>query len=699
MNIALVGNPNSGKTTIFNKLTGAVQYVGNWPGVTVEKKTGFLKTNKTVTVVDLPGIYSISPYTMEEVITKKYIIEEKPELIVNIIDASNLERNLYLTTQLMEFNVPMVVLLNMMDIVDKKGDTINEKLLEKKLGCKVLKTSAISGNSVFEAVQESIELNGKKQVLDIDFYDKDLTEKLCEIKDILRNYNVNDSLLQFYSIKLFEKDKNTLLELNLTENDKQKINNILLECEQKHDDDGESIIITQRYSYINSFINTIYAKKSNSQKKISDKIDSIVTNKFLALPIFMCVMFAVYYISISTIGTFATDWVNDVVFDDFIPNHLTTLMDSMNTSPIIQSLILDGIIAGVGAVLGFLPQMAVLFFLLAILEDCGYMSRIAFIMDSLFRKIGLSGKSFIPILVSTGCGVPGIMSSRTIESNSERRMTVIISTFIPCSAKLPIIALLAGSLFPNNPFIAPSAYFLGILAIVCSGLILKKLERFKSDVSPFILELPEYHIPKLSNLLLHTFERAKGFVKKAGTVIFLASASIWFLNSFTFTLQFTSDPNSSMLYHIGSFIAPVFIPLGWGNWQSSVATITGLVAKENVVGTLGVLLGFGDASESNEAINSLTALFTQISAYSFLVFNLLCAPCIAAIGAIKREMNNTKWSIFAILYQTIFAYVCSFMFYQIALLVTGGTFTVLSGIGIVVTLIFVYLVCRPYKRK
>lgn len=699
MNIALVGNPNSGKTTIFNKLTGAVQHVGNWPGVTVEKKTGQFKLDKSITIVDLPGIYSISPYTIEEVITKKYIVEEKPDLIINIVDASNLERNLYLTTQLMEFNVPIVILLNMMDIVEKKGDIIKEDELEKKLCCKVVKASAISGNSVFDAVRKAIENTSSDHTLNLDFYSEEFKLYLDNIKEILSNYIVDEKLLQLYSIKVFDNDTSIIDELNLKSEDSQKIKSIVSQCESNLDDDSESIVISERYSFIDSFIKDIYIKKDETKQKVSDKIDSIVTNKFLALPIFFVVMFLVYYISISTIGTLATDWVNDVLFGEIIPNGLTSLMESLNTSTILQSLVLDGIVGGVGAVLGFLPQMAVLFFLLAILEDCGYMSRIAFIMDSLFRKIGLSGKSFIPILVSTGCGVPGVMASRTIESSSERRMTVMVSTFIPCSAKLPVIALLAGALFKDNPFIAPSAYFLGIFAIVCSGLILKKLERFKSEVSPFILELPEYHIPKLSNLLLHTYDRAKDFVRKAGTVIFLASALIWFLSSFTFTLQFTDDANASMLYHIGSFIAPIFLPLGFGNWQSSVATISGLVAKENVVGTFGILLGLGEVAETDaELMTSLSSMFTQVAGYSFLMFNLLCAPCIAAIGAIKREMNDTKWSIFAITYQTGFAYVCAFVFYQLAMLATGASFGVMSAISIIVLIGFIYFIVRPYKK-
>ncbi|EJO5349363.1 ferrous iron transport protein B [Clostridium botulinum] len=695
--IALVGNPNCGKTTMFNYLTGSSQYVGNWPGVTVEKKEGKLKQHKDVRVIDLPGIYSLSPYTLEEVITRNYLISEKPEVIINIVDGTNLERNLYLSTQVMELGIPVVIALNMMDIIRKNGDSIDKEKLSKFMGCPVIETSALKGDGCKELINKAIELakSHKENVIEHTFAN-DVEKVLSDIENEIYN-QVPKEHLRWFAIKLFENDEKAIEQGNISKTSKDKVQSIVSSFEDKLDDDGESIITNERYNYISKIINKCVVKKNKSKLTVSDKIDKVVTNRILGLPIFALIMFLVYYLSISTIGTGATDWVNDVLFGDVIPPAVEGFLTSIGTADWLVSLINDGIIAGVGAVLGFLPQMMVLFLCLAILEDCGYMSRIAFIMDRIFRKFGLSGKSFIPMLIGTGCGVPGIMASRTIENESDRKMTIITTTFMPCSAKLPIIALIAGALFPGSSWVAPSAYFIGIAAIICSGIILKKTKAFAGEPAPFVMELPKYHVPGVKGVLIHMWDRAKSFVKKAGTIIFLASGLIWFLSSFNWSLAMVETPDS-ILASIGQVIAPIFNPLGWGDWKAAVATITGLIAKENVVGTFGILYGAGEVAEDGVEIwKTLQGAFTPLSAYSFLIFNLLCAPCFAAIGAIRREMGNGKWTWLAVGYQTGLAYTAALVVYQLGLLFTGKGF----GIGTVVALVllagFLYMLFRPQK--
>jgi len=695
--IALVGNPNCGKTTMFNYLTGSSQYVGNWPGVTVEKKEGKLKQHKDVKVIDLPGIYSLSPYTLEEVITRNYLITEKPEIIINIVDSTNLERNLYLSTQVMELGIPVIIALNMMDIVRKNGDTINKDKLAKSMGCTVVETSALKGDGCKELINKAIELAKSHKVNAIEHtFSVDVEKVLSDIENEIQNQVLKEHL-RWFAIKLFENDEKAIEQGNISKSSKDKVGAIVTSFEDKVDDDGESIITNERYNYISGIIGKCAVKKNKSKLTTSDKIDKIVTNRVLGLPIFAAVMFLVYYLSISTIGTGATDWVNDVLFGDIIPPAVEGFLTSIGTADWLNSLILDGIIAGVGAVLGFLPQMMVLFLCLAILEDCGYMSRIAFIMDRIFRKFGLSGKSFIPMLIGTGCGVPGIMASRTIENESDRKMTIITTTFMPCSAKLPIIALIAGSLFPGSAWVAPSAYFVGIAAIICSGIILKKTKAFAGEPAPFVMELPKYHVPSAKGVLIHMWDRSKSFVKKAGTIIFLACGLIWFLSTFNWSLEMVETPDS-ILASIGKVIAPIFNPLGWGDWRSAVATISGLIAKENVVGTFGILYGAGEVAEDGVEIwNTLQGSFTQLSAYSFLLFNLLCAPCFAAIGAIKREMGNAKWTWAAVGYQTGLAYVVALTVYQLGSLFTGKGFGVGTLVALVLLAGFLYMLFRPYK--
>lgn len=706
--IALAGNPNSGKTTMFNALTGSTQYVGNWPGVTVEKKSGFYKEDKTIEIIDLPGIYSLSPYTLEEVVTRDYLLKETPDVIINVVDSTNIERNLYLTTQIIDMGIPMVIALNMTDVLKKNGDYIDVKALSDLLGCPIVETSAIKG----EGCKDVIAAARKKQMLKkteniFSSSVEDVIQKIKEIIDFeissetsiaigskkseLFNSNVP---LRWYAMKVFEKDEKIVSALPFSKESIDKADKIIELAEKEMDDDAESIITNARYEFIGTIIDKCVKRKNPGALSLSDKVDKIVTNRFLALPIFAAVMFLVYYITVTTIGTAATDWVNDVLFGDIIPPAIEGFLSNANAAPWLISLILDGIIGGVGAVLGFLPQMLVLFFLLGILEECGYMARIAFIMDRIFRKFGLSGKSFIPMLVGTGCSVPGIMASRTIENDNDRRMTIITTSFIPCSAKLPIIALIAGALFPGSVWVGPSAYFVGIAAIIVSGIILKKTKGFSGDPAPFVMELPAYHMPSLSSVFIHMLDRGKSFVKKAGTIIFLASALIWFLSSFNFSMKMVDTPDS-MLAKLGSIIAPIFTPLGFGNWQSAVATITGLIAKENVVGTFGVLFGFEEVAEDGVEIwNTLGGSFTQLSAYSFLLFNLLCAPCFAAIGAIRREMNDAKWTWFAIAYQTGFAYAVAMVVYQIGLLVTGNGVTIMTVIALVIFAFMLYLLFR-----
>lgn len=695
--IALAGNPNSGKTTMFNNLTGSSQYVGNWPGVTVEKKEGKLKAHKEVTIVDLPGIYSLSPYTLEEVVSRNYLLSENPNAIINIIDSTNIERNLYLTTQLTEMGIPVVIALNMMDILRKNGDIIDVKKLSNYLGCEIVETSALKGEGSTNVAERALAMaKGNIKTFPNHKFSKDIENVLENIKNIIKPF-VDTNHLRWFSIKLFEGDEKILEQLNLPRDIVKALEKVVLQCEEALDDDRESIITNERYNYIGKIIKECVHKQNKTKVTVSDKIDRIVTNRFLALPIFAAVMFLVYYVSISTIGTGATDWVNDVLFGDIVPPAIENFLVSVGSAEWLTSLILDGIIAGVGAVLGFLPQMLVLFFFLAILEDCGYMARIAFIMDRIFRKFGLSGKSFIPMLIGTGCGVPGIMASRTIENDRDRKMTIITTTFIPCSAKLPIIALIAGALFSDAPWVAPSAYFIGIGAIIISGIILKKTQRFSGDPAPFVMELPPYHFPSFKGVLIHMWDRGKSFIKKAGTIIFLATGLVWFLSSFNWSFEMV-ETSESILASIGNAIAPVFSPLGWGDWKATVATFTGLIAKENVVGTFGILYGFEEVAENGAEIwSTLQSSFTQLSAYSFLVFNLLSAPCFAAIGAIKREMGSAKWTWFAIGYQSAFAYVISLIIYQLGMVFSGNGF----GVGTFVALGFLaallYLLFRPNK--
>ncbi len=695
--IALVGNPNSGKTTMFNALTGSSQYVGNWPGVTVEKKTGKLKGHKEVEIVDLPGIYSLSPYTLEEVISRNYLIDERPDAIINIVDGTNLERNLYLTTQLMEIGIPVVIALNMVDMLRKRGDEIDKAKLSAKFGCEVVETSALRGEGCDNVVKAAIDLANKKSSKLINCtFSGEVENSLSSIDELLPD-EINNR--RWFAIKLFERDEKIIDKIKLSSDKCQIIEKIVENCESKLGEDSESIITSERYKAIDKIIKGIFKKKNTSNVTTSDKIDNIITNRFLALPIFAIIMFLVYYISISTVGTMMTDWVNDGLFGEIIPPAVEGFLESAGTAEWLNSLILNGIIGGVGAVLGFLPQMLVLFLLLAILEACGYMARIAFIMDRIFRNFGLSGKSFIPMLIGTGCSVPGIMASRTIESESDRKITITTTSFMPCSAKIPIIALITGALFNESPFVAPAAYFIGVAAIIVSGIILKKTSGFAGEQTPFVMELPPYQMPRVKDVLKRTWDKGKAFVIKAGTIIFLACGIIWFLSSFNWSMEMV-DTNDSILATIGRVIAPVFAPLGFGNWESSVATVTGLVAKENVLSTFGVLFNFaGEVSENGREIwANMQQTFTPLSAFSFLVFNLLCAPCFAAIGAIKREMGNAKWTMFAIGYQTLFAYAISLIVYQLGTLFGGQGFGIGTVVALAVLVFLLYMLFKPSKK-
>ncbi|HMM06699.1 MAG TPA: ferrous iron transport protein B [Clostridiales bacterium] len=701
--IALAGNPNSGKTTLFNALTGANQFVGNWPGVTVEKKEGRLKGQKDVIIMDLPGIYSLSPYTLEEVVARNYLIQERPDAILNIVDGTNLERNLYLTTQLLELGIPTVVAINMMDVVAKSGDTINTHRLSEELGCPVLEISALKGTGLTAASQKAVELaKAGVPMVPRHSFSGSVEHAIAHIEEALGN-KVEEMQQRWFAIKVFERDEKVLAQLALDDGTKARIEKEIGLCEREQDDDAESIITNERYIYIASIMKDCCKKQNAGKLTVSDKIDRIVTNRWLALPIFAVVMFVVYYVSVTTVGTWVTDWTNDVLFGEVIPPAIDQFLTAVNAAPWLSALILDGIIAGVGAVLGFVPQMFVLFAFLAFLESCGYMARVAFIMDRIFRKFGLSGKSFIPMLIGTGCGVPAVMASRTIENDRDRKMTIMTTTFIPCGAKLPIIALIAGALFHGAWWVAPSAYFLGIAAVVCSGIILKKTRMFTGDPAPFVMELPAYHWPTVVNVLRSMWERGWSFIKKAGTVILISAIIIWFLQAFGVVqgkFMMVEDLNESFLAVIGNGIAWLFVPLGWGHWEAAVATFTGLIAKENVVGTFGVLYGFAEVAEDGAEIwGTLAASFTPLAAYSFLVFNLLCAPCFAAIGAIKREMNNAKWTWFAIGYQTAFAYAVALCVYQLGSLFAGNGFTVGTAAGIIVTLIILYLLFRPQRVK
>jgi ferrous iron transport protein B len=699
--IALAGNPNSGKTTTFNVLTGANQYVGNWPGVTVERKEGKLKSDKQVLIQDLPGIYSLSPYTPEEIIAREYLLKERPDVILNIVDATNLERNLYLTTQLMETGIPVVVALNMMDILEKNGKQINSEKLGYGLGTEIVEISALKNKGLDQAVKKAHKGYEHPQELPTyPSYDNRLEAALSQIAEIVNDL-VPQKQARWYSIKLFERDQQTQNELALHASQQAEIEEIIQITEKIFGDESESIIVNERYEFITRLTALCAIKKTDVTFSNSDKIDRMLTNRWLALPIFALIMWFVYYLSIQTIGTMGTDWVNDELFGNLIPATATNLMESWHVAAWMQSLILDGIIAGVGAVLGFLPQIIVLFLCLGFLEDCGYMARIAFVMDRLFRKFGLSGKSFIPMLIATGCGVPGVMASRTIENEKDRRMTIMVTTFMPCSAKLPIIALIAGAFFPNSSWVSPSAYFVGIAAIVLSGIALKKTELFSGDPAPFIMELPAYHMPQFRSVIRHAYDRSKSFVKKAGTIIFVMCILIWFASSYSFTLQATSE-DQSILASLGKVLAPIFAPLGWGTWQGAVATITGLVAKENVIGTFGILFGhLSEVSENGvEVWSALQGAFTPVAAYSFLVFNLLCAPCFAAIGAIRREMGDWKWTGRAIGYQCGLAYCVSFVIYQFGhVFFENGQPGILTFVAVLLVGAMIYFLIRKPKEK
>ena len=701
--IALAGNPNCGKTTLFNALTGANQYVGNWPGVTVEKKEGKLKGHKDVVIMDLPGIYSLSPYTLEEVVARNYLIGERPDAIINIIDGTNIERNLYLTTQLVELGIPVIMAVNMMDLVTKNGDQINIKALGDALGCEVVEISALKGTGVTKAAEKAVAAaQQKKAVNRVHAFSADVENCISTVEDKLGS-TVAEEQKRFFAIKLIERDSKISDQLSAVPDVSAEINAL----EEKMDDDTESIITNERYTYITSIIGKCVKKATGKEKlTTSDKIDKIVTNRFAALPIFALIMFVVYYVSVTTVGAFLTDWTNDTLFGEWIIPGAQSFFDNIGCAAWLSGLIVDGIISGVGAVLGFVPQMLVLFIFLAFLEGCGYMARVAFIMDRIFRKFGLSGKSFIPMLIGTGCGVPGVMASRTIENERDRRMTIMTTTFIPCGAKLPIIALIAGAFFDNAGWVSWSAYFVGIAAIICSGIILKKTKMFSGEPAPFVMELPSYHLPTVGSVLRSMWERGWSFIKKAGTIILLSTIVVWFTTYFgvvdgSFRMLSDEEIDYSILAAIGKGISWIFIPLGWGDWKSAVAAVTGLVAKENVVGTFGILFHYGEVGEAGEEIwTNLSANMTAIAAYSYLVFNLLCAPCFAAMGAIKREMNNAKWFWFAIGYQCGLAYLVSLCIFQIGGLFTGAaTFGFWTIVAIAIIIGFIYMLVRPYKES
>ena len=712
--IALAGNPNCGKTTLFNALTGSNQFVGNWPGVTVEKKEGKLKGHKDVIIMDLPGIYSLSPYTLEEVVARNYLIGEKPDAILNLVDGTNIERNLYLSTQLLELGIPVIMAVNMIDIVEKTGDKIHIDKLQSRLGCEVVEISALKGTGIREAAEKAVKLaQQKKTVVPVHEFSKEAEDVISSVENRLAGI-VPEEQKRFFAIKLLEKDDKIKEQMTSAPDISDKIK----EMEDKFDDDTESIITNERYVYISSIIGECVSKAKGEKLTTSDKIDRIVTNRFAAIPIFAVVMFLVYYVSVTTVGAILTDWTNDTLFGEWIIPGAQGLFESIGCADWLTGLIVDGVISGVGAVLGFVPQMLVLFIFLAFLESCGYMARVAFIMDRVFRKFGLSGKSFIPMLIGSGCGVPGVMASRTIENDRDRKMTIMTTTFIPCGAKLPIIALIAGAFFDNAGWVAWSAYFVGVAAIVCSGIMLKKTKMFAGEPAPFVMELPAYHWPTLGNVLRSMWERGWSFIKKAGTIITLSTIILWFLMNFGWgeggfgMLSFDGLEGAALeaaqaecvLAKVGSAIAWLFAPLGWtqsGNgWKMAVAAVSGLIAKENVVATFGMLFGFAEVAEDGaEFWGNLSSVMTPVAAYGYLVFNLLCAPCFAAMGAIKREMNNTKWFFFAIGYQCGLAYVVSLCVYQLGTWITTGVF----GIGTIAALILIagmlYLLLRPYKES
>ncbi|MDR3597353.1 ferrous iron transport protein B [Clostridium sp.] len=700
--IGLAGNPNCGKTTMFNELTGSTQYVGNWPGVTVEKKGGKLKGYRDVEIVDLPGVYSLSPYTLEEVVTRNFMINDKPDAIINIIDASNIERNLYLTTQILELGIPTVIALNMMDIIEKNGDKIDINKLSKILGCPVVETSALKGNGIKIAAEKAIETAREKVKPNFKLpFSNEAMDAFEEVEKVILKCIPHEGMeLHWLTIKLFERDQNIIDKLNISKDILDEIETIIKKYEEELDDDSESIVTGDRYSFIGDVVSKSIKKNSQAKETTSDKIDKIVTNRFLALPIFVAIMFAVYYIAI-TIGTVGTNWINDKLFGEIIQGNVSVFMTSANIADWLQGLIINGIISGVGSVLGFVPQIILLFLFLSILEDCGYMARVAFIMDRIFRKFGLSGKSFIPMLISSGCGVPGIMSTRTMENDRDRKMTIMLTTFIPCSAKLPVIALIASAFFNDSAWVAPSAYFLGIVMIVVCGIILKKTKLFAGDPSPFVMELPQYHVPSAKSVIIHMWDRVRAFITKAGTIILVSCATVWFLQSFNWSLEMV-DADNSILASLGNIIAPIFAPLGFGNWQSTVSTITGLVAKENLVGTFGVIYGLAGASETDPAlISNVSAMFTAASGLAFMTFNLLCAPCFAAIGAIRREMGNWKWTFITLGFQTGTAYIVSLVINQVGnyILGVGSLLGALTSVVIAIAAIAIIIISGRSSRE
>ena len=698
--IALAGNPNSGKTTLFNALTGSNQFVGNWPGVTVEKKEGKLKGHEDVTITDLPGIYSLSPYTLEEVVARNYLITERPDAILNIVDGTNLERNLYLTTQLTELGIPVVIALNMIDVIEKKGDFINVEELSRQLGCKIVSISALKGTNVQQAAEAAVKAAKETKTVPMHTFSGPVEHALAHIEEITV-HNLPEEQQRWYAIKLFERDEKVRAQLNLKPDTIKHIENDIAACEQEMDDDAESIITNERYVYIGEMLKGVYKKVGVGQLTTSDKIDKIVTNRILGLPIFALVMFGVYWLAMGPFGSFLTDWTNDVFAAEWMEGGVAALLESWGVSEWIVSLVADGIVHGVGAVLGFVPQMIVLFLMLCILEDVGYMARVAFIMDRVFRKFGLSGKSFIPMLIGSGCGVPGVMATRTIENERDRRMTIMTTCFIPCGAKLPIIGLIANAVFGGGAWVAASAYFVGVASIIISGIMLKKTKMFAGDPAPFVMELPPYHVPSATNVFRGTWERGWSFIKRAGSVIVLSSIVIWVLNSLSFEggLHYLGEgaEGASILENVGNLFAWIFKPLGFGTWQATVATVLGLVAKEDVVGTIGTLISMEDLPdlvEEGENIAGVLDVFFNSStaaAYAFMLFNLLCAPCFAAMGAIKREMNNAKWTAFAIGYMTVFAYAIALIYYQIASAINGEVHVIGLVVALVILVGMIYM--------
>jgi ferrous iron transport protein B len=699
MKIALVGNPNCGKTTMFNDLTGSSQYVGNWPGVTVEKKEGKLKGHKDVMITDLPGIYSLSPYTLEEVVSRNYLINERPDAIINLIDGTNLERNLYLTTQVIELGIPVVIALNMIDIVRKSGDRINVKKLGAKLGCDVIETASVKGIGTKEAAAKAVELAASKALgVPKHEFSKEIEVPLAAISELMKGYS-EPQRLRWSAVKFFERDEKVLAEAQLPEDTQKQLEEMISRTEKEFEEDSESIITNERYDFITRVIEGTVHKKGR-ELTVSDKIDRIVTNRFLSLPIFAGIIWLIYYISVTTLGTIVTDWTNDILFGGWVTEGATHLLNAIGTADWLIGLIVDGIIGGVGTVLGFVPQMLILFFFLSILEDSGYMARVAFIMDRIFRRFGLSGKSFIPILISSGCGVPGIMATRTIENEKDRKMTIMLTTFIPCGAKLTIITMIVTTFFPGSTWIAPAMYFLGIAMIAISGIILKKTRLFAGDPAPFVMELPAYHLPSFKGVLIHMWERGKHFIIKAGTVIFIACGAIWFLSSFGWNMRMVDDIDQSMLATLGQLISWFFAPLGFGTWKGAVATISALVAKENAIGTLAVLNGVSDEGNAQALIAGVGSMFTSVGALSFMLFNLFNPPCFAAIGATSREMGGFKWTMIALGYQTLLGYSIAFIVYQLgSVFVLGKNFGFGPILAVIIVAVVLYLLLRPAPRE